>query len=106
MRSDSIEVMLDDVIGRMSGNTRGRDREKATMIPGDQVQNYVVDWKELLASFVTVRVKLGIYSWAFVSTYGPGSNKHEVDVLLYREETCEECAHQLRQKAASVQDQD
>ena len=38
---------------------------------------FVVEWKEVSSRMMWVRVRLGRECWAFVSAYGPGSERSE-----------------------------
>ena len=70
------ERAFGDVKGRISGVKRGA-REGVALVLSDWLLSKVVEWKEVSSRLMWVRVRLGSECWAFVSAYGPGSEKNE-----------------------------
>ena len=65
------------VTGRVSGVEGGRAREGVALVLNEWMLSKVVEWKEVSSRLMWVRVRLGKECWAFVSAYGPGSEKNE-----------------------------
>ena len=65
------------VSGRKSGVEEGRAREGVVLILSDRLASSVTEWKEVSPRLMWVKVKLGVERWAFVSAYGPGSERSE-----------------------------
>ena len=71
------EVAFGQVTGRVSGVERGRAREGVALLLSEWMINKVVEWKEVSARLMWVRVRMGRDCWAFVSAYGPGCERSE-----------------------------
>ena len=71
------EVAFGGVTGRVSGVVGGRAREGVALVLSEWMLSNVVEWKEMSSRLMWVRVRLGKECWAFVSAYGPGSEKNE-----------------------------
>ena len=71
------EAKFGEVTGRISGVERGRAREGVALLLSERMMKKVVTWKEVSSRLMWVRVRLGRECWAFVSAYGPGSEKTE-----------------------------
>ena len=71
------EVMFGEVTGRVSGVERGRAREGVALLLSEWMVSKVVEWKEVSARLMWVRVRMGRECWAFVSAYGPGCERSE-----------------------------
>ena len=69
------EVVFGGVTGRVSGVERGRAREGVALVLSEWMLNKVVEWKEVSSRLMWVRVRMGKECWAFVSAYGPGTEK-------------------------------
>ena len=69
------EVLFGGVTGRVSGVERGRAREGVALLLNEWMLNKVVEWKEVSSRLMWVRVRMGKECWAFVSAYGPGTEK-------------------------------
>ena len=69
------EITFGDVVGRGSGVERGRAREGVALILSEWMLERVVEWKEVSSRLMWVRVRIGRECWAFVSAYGPGSER-------------------------------
>ena len=65
------------VNGRKSGVEEGWAREGVVLILSDRLASSVTEWKEVSSRLMWVKVKLGVERWAFVSAYGPGSERSE-----------------------------
>ena len=50
---------------------------------------YVVEWKEVSSRLMWVRVKIERERWVFISAYGPGSEKSEVEIEEFWNELSE-----------------
>ena len=74
------EVMLGEVVGRVSGVAVGRAREGVALLLSWRLMRCVVEWKEVSSRLMWVRVKIERESWVFISAYGPGSEKSEVEI--------------------------
>ena len=64
----------------MSGVAVGREREGVALLLSGRLMRCVVEWKEVSSRLMWVRVKLERESWVFISAYGPGSEKSEVEI--------------------------
>ena len=73
------EAEFGEVIGRISGIERGRTREGVALLLSERMLRKVVAWEEVSSRLMWVRVRIGRECWAFVSAYGPGSEKTEVE---------------------------
>ena len=72
------EVSFGEMSGRISGVATGeRAREGVALLLSEWLLKLVVEWKEVSSRMMWVRVRLGRECWAFVSAYGPGSEKSE-----------------------------
>ena len=71
------EVAFGEVPGRVSGVMRGRAKEGVALLLSEWMVSKVVEWKEVSSRLMWVRVRLGKECWAFVSAYGPGSERSE-----------------------------
>ena len=71
------EVAFGEVTGRVSGVMRGRAKEGVALLLSEWLVSKVVEWKEVSSRLMWVRVRLGKECWAFVSAYGPGSERSE-----------------------------
>ena len=71
------ECMFGSVTGRVSGVDGGRAREGVGIIVSEEVLQCVSEWKEVSSRMMWVKVKFGHEWWAFVSAYGPGSERDE-----------------------------
>ena len=69
------EAEFGEVTGRISGVERGRAREGVALLLSERMVKKVVSWKEVSSRLMWVRVRIGRECWAFVSAYGPGSEK-------------------------------
>ena len=69
------EAEFGEVTGRISGVERGRAREGVALLLSERMVKKVVAWKEVSSRLMWVRVRIGRECWAFVSAYGPGSEK-------------------------------
>ena len=49
----------------------------------------VVEWKEVSSRLMWARVKIEIESWVYISAYGPGSEKSEVEIEEFWNELSE-----------------
>ena len=49
----------------------------------------VVQWKEVSSRLVWVRLKIERESWAFISAYGPGSERGEEEIVEFWSELSE-----------------
>ena len=63
------------VKGRVSGVERGRAREGVALLLSERMRKRVVAWKEVSSRMMWVKIRIGRECWAFVSVYGPGSEK-------------------------------
>ena len=70
-----------EVTGRVSRVESGRAKEGVALLLSEGMLRKVVEWKEVSSRLMWVRVRLGKECWAFVSAYGPGSEKSE-DVAI------------------------
>ena len=52
-------------------------REGVALLLSKRMMSKVVAWKEVSSRLMWVRVRMGRECWAFVSAYGPGSEKTE-----------------------------
>ena len=71
------EVAFGEMNGRISGVGEGRAREGVALLLSEWLIKLVVEWKEVSSRLMWVRVRLGRECWAFVSAYGPGSERSE-----------------------------
>ena len=71
------EEEFGEVKGRISGVERGRAREGVALLLSERMLEKVVAWREVSSRMMWVRVRIGRECWAFVSAYGPGSEKTE-----------------------------
>ena len=71
------EAQFGEMNGRVSGVESGRAREGVALLMSEWMLTNVVEWKEESSRLMWVRVKLGRECWAFVSAYGPGSERDE-----------------------------
>ena len=71
------EAEFGEVNGRISGIERGRAREGVALLLSERMMKRVITWKEVSSRLMWVRVRVGRECWAFVSVYGPGSEKTE-----------------------------
>ena len=71
------EVAFGEVMGRVSGVERGRAREGVALLVNEWLVNKVVEWKEVSSRIMWVRIRFGRECWAFISAYGPGSERSE-----------------------------
>ena len=72
------EVAFGEVNGRISGVAIGeRAREGVAVLLSEWMLKLVVEWKEVSSRIMWVRVRLGRECWAFVSAYGPGSERSD-----------------------------
>ena len=71
------EIEFGSVSGRRSGVGRGRAREGVALLVSPDVQNGVMEWKEVSSRLMWMKVKFGQEIWVFVSAYGPGSEREE-----------------------------
>ena len=71
------EAEFGEVKGRISGVERGRAREGVALLLSERMTKNVVAWKEVSSRVIWVRVRIGRECWAFVSAYGPGSERTE-----------------------------
>ena len=87
------EVQFGGVNGRVSGVQNGRAREGVAILMSEWLQKNVIEWKEESSRVMWVRVRLGRENWAFVSAYGPGSEREEEErVTFWNDLTeCVEC---------------
>ena len=46
---------------------------------------FLVEWKEVSSRLMWVRVKIERESWVFISAYGPGCEKSEVEIDFWNE---------------------
>ena len=76
------EVAFGEVTGRVSGVERGRAREGVALLLSEWMGNKVVEWKEVSSRLMWVRVRMGRECWAFVSAYGPGCERSEVEGVV------------------------
>ena len=74
------EVRFGEVVGRVSGVAVGRAREGVTLLLSGRLMRCVVEWKEVSSRLMWVRVKIYRESWVFISAYGSGSEKSEVEI--------------------------
>lgn len=91
------ERQFGEVFGRVSGVERGRAREGVAMLLSKWMQDMVVEWKEVSARLLWVRVRLGRECWAFVSAYGPGCEKEEEEREDFWNDLTE-CVESLKRK--------
>ena len=63
---------------RVSGTDGGRAREGVAILLSGWLLRCVVEWKEVSSRLMWVKVKIGQYSYVFISAYGPGREKIEV----------------------------
>ena len=68
-----------EVIGRVSGVERGRAKEGVALLLRKWMLDKVVEWKEVSSRLMWVRVRLGRECWAFVSAYGPGTERSDAE---------------------------
>ena len=61
----------------------GRAREGVGMLLNEWLLKIVVEWKEVSSRMMWVRVRLGRECWAFVSVYGPGSERMRKSVIHF-----------------------
>ena len=71
------EAEFGEVVGRISGVERGRAREGVALLLSERMLKRVVEWKEVSSRLMWVRVRFGRECWAYVSAYGPGSERGE-----------------------------
>ena len=83
------EVMFREVVGRMSGVAVGRAREGVALLLSGRLMRCLVKWKEVSSRLMGVRMKIERESWVFVSAYGPGSEKSEVEIEKFWNELSE-----------------
>ena len=69
------EAEFGEVKGRISGVERGRAREGVAMLLSERMKRRVVEWKEVSSRLMWVKIRMGRECWAFVSVYGPGSER-------------------------------
>ena len=70
------EAVFGEVIGRVSGVEREKERGVALLL-SEWMMNKVVEWKEVSSRLMWVRVRMGRKCWAFVSAYGLGCERSE-----------------------------
>ena len=68
------ECVFGSVKRRRSG-VEGRAREGVSIIFSPEVQKRVIEWQEVSSRLMWVKVKFRREIWAFVSAYGPGSER-------------------------------
>ena len=73
------ERAFGEVIGRVSGVERGRAKEGVALLLRKWMLDKVVEWKEVSSRLMWVRVRLGRECWAFVSAYGPGTERSDAE---------------------------
>ena len=71
------EAEFGEITGRIAGVESGRAREGVALLLSERMMSKVVAWKEVSSRLMWVRVRMGRECWAFVSAYGPGSEKTE-----------------------------
>jgi len=71
------EVMFGGVVGRMSGIEGGRAREGVGLLLSDRVKQCVIEWKEVNARMMWVKLKVSGETLVCISAYGPGSERDE-----------------------------
>ena len=81
--------MFGEVVGRVSGVAIGRAREEVALLLSWRLMRCVVEWKEVTSRHVSVRVRIERETWVFISAYGPGSEKSEVEIEEFRNELSE-----------------
>ena len=91
------EVMFGGMTGRISGPERGRAREGVALILNKWMSKLVVEWKEVSSRLMWVRVRLGRECWAFISAYGPGSERSEEERAAFWNEL-EDCVDSLSRR--------
>ena len=77
------EVVFSKMKGRISGITGGRAREGVAILLSEWLEKLVVEWREVSSRMMWVRVRLGRECWAFVSAYGPGSERSEEERNMF-----------------------
>ncbi len=65
--------------GRRSDVNRGRAKEGMAFLVSPEVQNGMIEWKEVSSRLMWVKVKFRQEVWVFISAYGPGSEREEED---------------------------
>ena len=75
------EVMFGEVVGRAS--------QGVALLLSGLLMRCVVEWKEVSSRIMWVRVKIKRESWVFISAYGPGSEKSEVEINEFWSELSE-----------------
>ena len=85
------EVMFGEVVGRVSGVVVGRAREGVALLLSGRLMRCVVKWKEVSSRLMLIRVKKERESTRemFISAYGPGSEKSEVEIEEFWNELSE-----------------
>ena len=78
-----------EVVGRVTGVAGGRAREGAALLLSGWLMRCVVEWKEVSSRLMLVRVKMERESWVFISAYGLGSEKSEVEIAEFWNELSE-----------------
>ena len=71
------EAKFGNVVGRISGVEGGRGREGVALLVSEEMSRCVVEWKEVSSRIMWAKIRFGGEVWAFVSAYGPGSEKSE-----------------------------
>ena len=71
------EVMFGGVVGRMSGIEGERARQGVGLLLSDRVKQCVIEWKEVNARMMWVKLKVSGETLVCISAYGPGSERDE-----------------------------
>ena len=95
------EAEFGEVVGRISGVERGRAREGVALLLSERMLKRVVEWKEVSSRLMWVRVRFGRECWAYVSAYGPGSERGEDERERFWNELAQ-CVSSLSRKSHVV----
>ena len=71
------EVWFGNVRGWKSGVGGGHGREGVALFLGDRLSECVTEIREVSSRVMWVKIRFGGELWAFVSVYGPGSERSE-----------------------------
>ena len=95
------EAEFGEVKGRISGVERGRAREGVALLLSERMRRRVVAWKEVSSRMMWVKIRIGRECWAFVSVYGPGSERTEEEREGFWSELSD-CVESLRKSSYVV----